>query len=67
MKRRHPLFSIGLFGLIVTLALHLGFTAAGIADFRATLGLWSSCYSVWVAMLIIGWALRRSGSPSASR
>lgn len=65
MKHKHPLFTVGLAGLLVTLALQLSFVATGVADFRATLPLWSSCYSVWLALLIIGWALRR-GSGRAS-
>lgn len=54
--KKNPLLIIGIVGLFITAAMHVGLSLAGIGG---SLGVWLACYSAWLCFSIIGLALSR--------
>lgn len=57
--KKNPFLIIGIVGLVITAAMHLGLTLIGVTRAGAGLGLWLGCYSAWVGFSIVGLALSR--------
>ncbi len=59
--KQSPVLIIGIVGLIITAAMHLGMILLGVISLRTSLGLWVICYSAWIGFSILGFALSRKG------
>ncbi|WP_256774861.1 MULTISPECIES: hypothetical protein [unclassified Stenotrophomonas] len=57
--KKNPLLIIGVVGLVITAAMHLGMSLAGVSRAGSGLGLWMACYSAWLGFSIIGLVLSR--------
>ncbi|MEG0184859.1 MAG: hypothetical protein RR704_15580 [Stenotrophomonas sp.] len=54
--KKNPLLIIGVVGLAITAAMHVGLSLAGVGG---SLGVWLACYSAWLGFSIIGLVLSR--------
>lgn len=54
--KKNPFLIIGVVGLVITAAMHVGLSVAGVGG---GLGLWLACYSAWLGFSIIGLVLSR--------
>ncbi|WP_155760643.1 hypothetical protein [Stenotrophomonas maltophilia] len=54
--KKSPLLIIGVFGLVITGAMHVGLSLAGVGG---NLGVWLACYSMWLCFSIIGLVMSR--------